>query len=223
MKMSIVFAVMSMAAATQAADNSLIAEWTFENGEGAVSMNGASLVTDGSHGRCLKLEGANSVASSAVVANAVNLPDIPSEDRPYTVMLWLKPDGGLVDDNLVEMAKMAGRRATKFMSAMNDGKWHHLAVAHDPARKGREYTLWLDWGEKSSPWRFTSDYDKNEGVAKCVLPFALKRRRATFGGNAGVGMFTVGYRGLVDDMVVFDHALTSDELTQFLISAAAAQ
>ena len=198
-----------------------VARWTFEVGEGAVELKkGASVLTFGAHGKCLRLADGS---SRAVARTDAKTPDIADAAKPYTVMLWLKPDGGLVDDNLVEMAKMAGRRATKFMSAMNDGKWHHLAVAHDPARKGREYTLWLDWGEKSSPWRFTSDYDKNEGVAKCVLPFALKRRRATFGGNAGVGMFTVGYRGLVDDMVVFDHALTSDELAQFLISAAAAQ
>lgn len=198
-----------------------VARWTFEVGEGAVELKkGASVLTLGAHGKCLRLADGS---SRAVARTDAKTPDIADAAKPYTVMLWLKPDGGLVDDNLVEMAKMAGRRATKFMSAMNDGKWHHLAVAHDPARKGREYTLWLDWGEKSSPWRFTSDYDKNEGVAKCVLPFALKRRRATFGGNAGVGMFTVGYRGLVDDMVVFDHALTSDELAQFLISAAAAQ
>jgi len=198
-----------------------VARWTFEEGESAVELKkGASVLTFGAHGKCLRLADGS---SRAVARTDAKTPDIADAAKPYTVMLWLKPDGGLVDDNLVEMAKMAGRRATKFMSAMNDGKWHHLAVAHDPARKGREYTLWLDWGEKSSPWRFTSDYDKNEGVAKCVLPFALKRRRATFGGNAGVGMFTVGYRGLVDDMVVFDHALTSDELAQFLISAAAAQ
>ena len=191
-----------------------VARWTFEEGERAVELKkGASVMTFGVHGRCLRFADG---ASRAVARADAKVPDIPGAAQPYTVMLWLKPDGGLVDDNLVEMAKRTGRRATKFMSAMNDGKWHHLAVAHDPARKGREYTLWLDWGEKSSPWRFTSDYGRNAGAAKCVLPFALRRGRATFGGNAGVGMFTVGYGGLVDDVAVFDRALSSDELTRFL-------
>ena len=191
-----------------------VARWTFEAGEEPVELKkGASVLTFGAHGRCLRFADG---ASRAVARADAKVPDIPGAAKSYTVMLWLKPDGGLVGDSMVEMAKMAGRRATKFMSAMNDGKWHHLAVAHDPSRKGREYTLWLDWGEKSSPWRFTSDYDKNEGVAKCVLPFALKRGRATFGGNAGVGMFAIGYCGLVDDVAVFDRALSPDELAQFL-------
>ena len=191
-----------------------VARWTFEEGEAPVELNkGASVLTLGEHGKCLRFADG---ASRAVANAGAQTPDIPGAAKPYTVMLWLKPDGGLVDDNLVEMAKRTGRRATKFMSAMHDGKWHHLAVAHDPARKGREYTLWLDWGEKSSPWRFTSGYGRNAGAAKCVLPFALRRGRATFGGNAGVGMFTVGYGGLVDDVAVFDRALSSDELTRFL-------
>lgn len=189
-----------------------VARWTFEDGD-VMLKKGASVMTFGGHGKCLRL--ADGASRAAARADATT-PDIPGAAQPCTVMLWLKPDGGLVGDSMVEMAKMAGRRATKFMSAMNDGKWHHLAVAYDPARQGREYTLWLDWGEKSSPWRFTSDYGRNAGAAKCVLPFALRRGRATFGGNAGVGMFTVGYGGLVDDVAVFDRALSSDELTRFL-------
>ena len=100
----------------------------------------------------------------------------------------------------------------------HDGKWHHLAVAHDPNRKGGEYTLWLDWQDESSPRRFTSDYGKDAGASNCVLPFSISKGKATLGGDVGFGPFAIGYRGLVDDVAVFDQPLSSAELSVFLTS-----
>ena len=47
----------------------------------------------------------------------------------------------LLSDAEVALAKLAGRRATKFASAMHDGKWHHIVVTFDPERKEKEYAL----------------------------------------------------------------------------------
>ena len=187
--------------------------WMFEEGESALKLEGARFAEADGHGRCLSFSRAS---ERAVAEVGETVQDIPSAEKPYTIATWLKPDAGLVSDSAVEMAKMGGRRMTKFMSAMNDGKWHHLAVAHDPNRKGREYTLWLDWQDELSPWRFTSDYGKDSGSSKCVLPFAISKGKASFGGNVGFGLITKGYVGLVDDVAVFDRSLSSAELSCFL-------
>lgn len=187
--------------------------WMFEDGEPALKLSGAGFAMSKGHGRCLSFSRASDRASAEA---AELLHDIPSKAKPYTMAIWLKPDAGLVPDSAVEMSKLGGRRMTKFMSAMNDGKWHHLAVAHDPNRKGREYTLWLDWQDELSPWRFTSDNGKDSGSSKCVLPFAISKGKASFGGNVGFGLITKGYVGLVDDVAVFDRPLSSAELSWFL-------
>lgn len=189
--------------------------WMFEEGESALKLEGARFAEADGHGRCLSFSRAS---DRAVAEFGETVQDIPSAEKPYTIATWLKPDAGLVSDSAVEMAKMGGRRMTKFMSAMNDGKWHHLAIAHDPRRKGREYTLWIDWHDESSPRRFTSDYGKDAGVSNCVLPFSISKGKATLGGDVGFGPFAIGYRGLVDDVAVFDQPLSSAELSVFLTS-----
>lgn len=189
--------------------------WMFEEGESALKLEGARFAEADGHGRCLSFSRAS---DRAVAEVGETVQDIPSAEKPYTIATWLKPDAGLVSDSAVEMAKMGGRRMTKFMSAMNDGKWHHLAIAHDPRRKGREYTLWIDWHDESSPRRFTSDYGKDAGASNCVLPFSISKGKATLGGDVGFGPFAIGYRGLVDDVAVFDQPLSSAELSVFLTS-----
>ena len=187
--------------------------WMFEDGEPALKLSGAGFAMSKGHGRCLSFSRASDRASAEA---GELLHDIPSKTKPYTMAIWLKPDAGLVPDSAVEMSKLGGRRMTKFMFAMNDGKWHHLAIAHDPRRKGREYTLWIDWHDESSPRRFTSDNGKDSGSSKCVLPLAISKGKASFGGNVGFGLITKGYVGLVDDVAVFDRPLSSAELSCFL-------
>ena len=197
---------------TNAVENLPAAKWDFEGSDGLV-MKKCSICNDPERGKCLKLV---SAASRATARTAAKLPDVASSKTPYTLAIWLKPDKSVISDADVEMAKLGGRRMTKFASAMHDGKWHHLAVAHDPNRKGGEYTLWLDWQDESSPWRFTSDYGKDSGNSKCVLPFSISKGKASFGGNVGFGLITKGYVGLVDDVAVFDRPISSAELSCFL-------
>lgn len=195
-----------------AVENLPAAKWDFEGSDGLV-MKKCSICNDPERGKCLKLV---SSASRATARTTAKLPDVAFPKTPYTLAIWLKPDKSVISDADVEMAKLGGRRMAKFASAMHDGKWHHLAVAHDPNRKGREYTLWLDWQDELSPWRFTSDYGKDSGSSKCVLPFAISKGKASFGGNVGFGLITKGYVGLVDDVAVFDRPLSSAELSYFL-------
>ena len=199
---------------TNAVENLPAAKWDFEGSDGLV-MKKCSICNDPERGKCLKLV---SSASRATARTAAKLPDVASLKTPYTLAIWLKPDKSVISDADVEMAKLGGRRMTKFASAMHDGKWHHLAVAHDPNRKGREYTLWIDWHDESSPRRFTSDYGKDAGASNCVLPFSISKGKATLGGDVGFGPFAIGYRGLVDDVAVFDQPLSSAELSVFLTS-----
>ena len=83
-----------------------VARWTFEVGEGAVELKkGASVLTFGAHGKCLRLADGS---SRAVARTDAKTPDIADAAKPYTVMLWLKPDGGLVGDNMVKHGEEDG-------------------------------------------------------------------------------------------------------------------
>lgn len=59
----------------------------------------------GAHGKCLRLADGS---SRAVARTDAKTPDIADAAKPYTVMLWLKPDGGLVGDNMVEHGEEDG-------------------------------------------------------------------------------------------------------------------
>ena len=145
------------------------------------------------------------------------LPDVASPKTPYTLAIWLKPDKSVISDADVEMAKLGGRRMTKFASAMHDGKWHHLAVTYDPARTNTEYAAYLDWPDKKSPWRFMSFYAKDAGMSKCILPFSFGGGKAVFGGKVGMSLFSVGYSGMIDDVTVYNRALTDDEVRDMVV------
>ena len=123
----------------------------------------------------------------------------------------------MISDADVEMAKLGGRRMTKFASAMHDGKWHHLAVTYDPARTNSEYAAYLDWQDEKSPWRFMSFYEKDTGMSKCILPFSFGDGKAVFGGKVGMSLFSVGYSGMIDDVAVYNRALTDDEVRDMAV------
>ena len=83
-----------------------VARWTFEVGEGAVALKkGAWVLTFGAHGKCLRLADGS---SRAVARTDAKTPDIADAAKPYAVMLWLKPDGGLVGDGLGQVGPKAG-------------------------------------------------------------------------------------------------------------------
>ncbi|MBE6383578.1 MAG: hypothetical protein E7049_11295, partial [Lentisphaerae bacterium] len=120
---------------TNAVENLPAAKWDFENNDGLV-MKECAILAEPGRGKCLKLV---SLSSRATIETTAALPDVVSPKGSYTLAIWLKPDKSVISDGDVEMAKLGGRRMTKFASAMHDGKWHHLAVTYDPARTNAEY------------------------------------------------------------------------------------
>ena len=184
------------------------AKWDFESSDG-LAMKKCAICAEPGRGNCLKLL---SPASRATAKTTAKLPDVTSPRAPYTLAIWLKPDKSVLSDADVEMAKLGGRRMTKFASAMHDGKWHHLAVTYDPARTNSEYAAYLDWPDEKSPWRFMSFYSKDAGMSKCILPFSFGSGKAVFGGNVGMSLFSVGYSGMIDDVTIYNRALTDDEV-----------
>ena len=202
-----------LASATNAVDKLPAAKWDFESSDGLAMKKCAILVEPG-RGKCLKLL---SSASRATVKTAAKLPDVASPKAPYTLAIWLKPDKSVISDTDVEMAKLGGRRMTKFASAMHDGKWHHLAVTYDPARTNAEYAAYVDWPDEKSPWRFMSFYEKDTGMSKCILPFSFGGGKAVFGGKVGMSLFSVGYSGMIDDVTIYNRALTDDEVRDMAV------
>jgi len=196
------------AASTNVAEKLPVAKWDFDGSDG-LAMKKCSICDEPGRGKCLRLF---SSASRATAKTMAKLPDIASPKEPYTLAIWLKPDKSVISDTDVEMAKLGGRRMTKFASAMHDGKWHHLAVTYDPARTNEEYAAYLDWPDEKSPWRFMSFYAKDAGMSKCILPFSFGSGKAVFGGKVGMSLFSVGYSGMIDDVTVYNCALTDDEV-----------
>ena len=189
------------------------AKWDFESDAG-LAAKGCAILAEPGRGKCLKLV---SPSSRATVETTAALPDVVSPKGPYTLTIWLKPDKSVISDADVEMAKFGGRRMTKFASAMHDGKWHHLAVTYDPARTNAEYAAYVDWPDEKSPWRFMSFYSKDAGMSKCILPFSFGDGKAVFGGKVGMSLFSVGYSGMIDDVAVYNRALTDDEVRDMAV------
>ena len=195
-------------ASTNVVEKAPVAKWDFE-GDDELAMKECAVIAEPGRGKCLKLV---SSASRATVDTTAALPDVVSPKGPYTLTIWLKPDKSVISDADVEMAKLGGRRMTKFASAMHDGKWHHLAVTYDPARTNTEYAAYLDWPDEKSPWRFMSFYAKDAGMSKCILPFSFGNGKAVFGGKVGMSLFSVGFVGMIDDVTVYNRALADDEV-----------
>ena len=179
-------------------------KWTFEKAEG-LKLENAALAGDPERGRCLRLFSSSSKATAGVPSG---IPDIMSVKTPFTVMLWLKPDKDMLSDFEVAMAGQMSTRASKFASAMHDGKWHHIAVSFNPARKDREYAVYLDWHDEKSPWRFFSFRPVSRGISQCVLPVAFAEKEVVFGGKAGLSSYSVGYKGLIDDVAIYPECLS---------------
>ena len=187
-----------------------VGSWSFDGADAApVELKGAAIVSDKAHGGCLKLPSSGARA----VARVSWLPDPKNAKGAYTVALRIRPDKGIVPSAYVAMAGMTNsRRMNKFISALTDGEWHHLALVFDPARKGKEYTFYLDWPDEKSVNRFTSDYPKDGKSSGLTLPFSVSKSQVSFGGSVGLSMMSLGYTGLIDDIRFFDSALGAEEV-----------
>lgn len=130
-----------------------VAYWRFDEGDAnpVCVGTGARIVSGCGRGKSLRLDSPRARAS-AKAADAV--PDISVTERPFTAMIRVRPDVDVVSDTMASMAKMCNsRRMTKFVEAMRDGQWHHLALVFDPTQRGREYTVYFDWDNPKSPRR----------------------------------------------------------------------
>lgn len=170
---------------------------------------GAQIVSCEGHGKCLRLESARVRAVAKDVANAL---DLLSVKRPFTAMIRIRPDAGVVSDSMAAMAKVCNsRRMTKFVGAMRDGRWHLLVLTFDPSQCGKEYSVYLDWDDSKSPRRFTSTYPKDSG-AKISLPLVVRDSEITLGGSLSWGFYSLDYKGLIDDVAIYDTALSSEKI-----------
>lgn len=188
-----------------------VACWRFDGSDANVVRveKGARIVAGQGRGKSLRLDSAR---ARAVVKDVANVPDLSSVERPFTAMIRVRPDAGVVSDSTAAMAKMCNsRRLTKFVEAMRDGQWHLLVLTFDPMQRGKEYSVYLDWDDPKSPRRFTSTYPKDSG-SKISLPLTVKGSTVTFGGAICWGLFSLGYQGLIDDVALYTTALTGEEI-----------
>lgn len=188
-----------------------VAYWRFDEGDANPVRveKDARIVSEDGRGACLRLDSSRARARAKVV-DAVT--DISSTERPYTAMIRIRPDADVVSDTMASMAKMCNsRRMTKFVEAMRDGQWHHVALVFDPTQCGKEYTVYFDWDDSKSPRRFTSVYPKDSG-SKLTLPLVIKNSKVMFGGPISWGFYSLDYKGLIDDVVLFSTPLASEEI-----------
>ena len=189
-----------------------VAYWRFDEGDAnpVCVGTGARIVSGYGRGKSLRLDSPRARASAKV---GDGVPDISATERPFTAMIRVRPDVDVVSDTMASMAKMCNsRRMTKFVEAMRDGQWHHLALVFDPTQRGKEYTVYFDWDDPKSPRRFTSGYPKDSG-SKLTLPLVAKKSKVTFGGSISWGFYSLAYKGLIDDVVLFSTPLSSEEIS----------
>lgn len=58
------------------------------------------------------------------------------------------------------------------------------------------------------------DFESSDGLAmkKCAILAEPGNGKAVFGGKVGMSMFSVGYSGMIDDVTIYNRALTDDEV-----------
>ena len=49
-------------------------------------------------------------------------------------------------------------------------------------------------------------------MKKCAILAEPEDGKAVFGGKVGMSMFSVGYSGMIDDVTIYNRALTDDEV-----------
>ena len=81
--------------------------------------------------------------------------------------------------------------------AVNDGKWHHIAVSRDPAGTPRNYRLYIDGVENSSLTDNGLNLDNSA---------PLEMGKWATESNGGI------YSGLMDEVQIFNRSLTATEI-----------
>jgi hypothetical protein len=205
------------------------------DGTGGSAMNGtlinnaagsASIVSGGKFGNCLSISGSSVLAGYVVISNAV-VPLNVESGYTWTVAMWVKTttqggtwayqgDGSWVANNTtLFMAANNGTTGVNSTSAggvrwgqgweqgtavINDGNWHHIVFTFDGANKVQYVDGVVD--------SFTADgWAVGSGDGGVGGQFWI-------GGSADTGDGDVNLNGLIDEVYVFNEALTQAEVTQ---------
>ncbi|NQU20184.1 MAG: hypothetical protein HQ567_02800 [Candidatus Nealsonbacteria bacterium] len=199
---------------TQLLPRGLVARWAFdqtENGQildasgsdARATIRGASEVAQGVGGDSLRLGGGGHVETSLTAASVA--------EKSYTVAAWVRTTAGVVDvlgsgvgsGNLLIVINQGPVRAHHYTDSdgnvldgkarVNDGRWHHLAQVVDD----KTISIYVDGKlDVSAPLRGT----KTGSAAPLCL------------GTRSPGSATYRYQGCLDEVCMFDRALTADEM-----------
>lgn len=139
-------------------------------------------------------------------------------DGPWTVGLWVKPDGSLGcplskieaegDRRGLEIILQKGRVQLNLVNrwsesaievatveAMGSGDWHHLVVSYDGSSRAKGLRVWFD----GAPTSLEVRRDNLTGTIRNLEPLRLGRR------DSGLG-----YYGLIDEVRLFRGALNEE-------------
>jgi autotransporter-associated beta strand protein len=193
------------------------------DGTGGSAMNGslygaATVVPDGKFGNCLSISGADASSSSCRIASSV-VPLTVGAGSSWTMSMWVKSstaggcyayqgDGGWGWGNTTfhlnnGPADGAGSQAGGVRwgegwetgtASVNDGAWHQVVLTYNGNTKAAYVDGNLD--------ALTTDQWNNVGLGG----------QFWIGGGANTGDGTANLNGLVDEVYVFDRAISSAEI-----------
>jgi Concanavalin A-like lectin/glucanases superfamily len=216
-------------------DNTPVLHLSFDNvsgstvvndGFGGSAMNGtlngsATIVPGGKFGNCLSISGASASSASVRIANAV-VPLTVGAGSAWTVAMWIQTttpgacyayqgDGGWGPNNsdfyLNNGSAAGGRQGgvrygtgwEEGSTDINDGLWHHVVMTCDGTTK----TLYLDGNvDAFAATGYNGDGWTTTGAGA----------QFWIGGNGYNGDGSANLNGLIDEVYVFNKALTLSDV-----------
>ena len=228
---SMLWAVITLAVTTSARAD-LIAHWEFDNaanvGEATLSDD-LTVVGDASYSVAGKLGGALALDGTGdyLHLDGDALPtDIPTGNSSYSVAAWIlttvQKSNGIVGWGISSDGQFNGSRtgATNGVNNVQNYSWGSTA-GYDIVRTGVDYADG-QWHHFAATYNATTDekklyWDGAQLGAAQTMPAAL---------NVGAEIFRLGtihhnfgdedFNGLLDDMRIYNHALTGDEVADLV-------
>ena len=230
--------VVASPAPALASDPAIVASWSFEEAAGATvedgtgtldgTMTGASRVTDGHAGKAVRFDDAT---------DRIAIPDAPSlRATPMTVTGWIRADaeappadgavilekgaracaGGayalVVDEDWVALRFRDGLGSVRTISLHPDlralipttwdGAWHHVAIQVAESTNGIAW-VYLDGRIIARTLEYESGTIDHSGLDTTTL---------AVGGPAGAGCSDPSFEGDMDEVRVYDGAVSRDVL-----------
>ncbi|ARN55839.1 LamG domain-containing protein [Sedimentisphaera salicampi] len=127
---------------------------------------------------------------------------------PYAEGDWWKSSGSSIcvavsGDNKLRFDVFGGMKATQ--ASINDGEWHHFAVSVKENATIGDVDLYLDGALQTN---FSTETE--------TTAIDIKQGQHVNMGWGGWSPWFTGYDGLMDDMRIYDHALSSSEVMQIV-------